>query len=185
MDKGTLFRLALARLGSSADVVEGAPEFAALDCCAQQAVAFALDFCAWNFALKGPISLPLVDGVAVLPGDCLELREVGLARWRLVGRRILAEQGATEASCVSVVYKSREVADCLALPDHEPVFCEACVLLLAAAVAGRVTGNARLGAELEAAGTQLLYRARLKEARSVCSNDQMPKVLLRGGGRRG
>lgn len=181
MDKGTLYRLALARLGSSADVVEGTPEWQALEDCAQQAVALALDYSAWNFALKGPLVLTLVDGVAELPGDCLELRECSLTNWRLVGRKIVND--GAEAERVEVVYKSREIADTLALPEHEAIWCEACVLLVAAAVAGRVTGRADVGVQLQQQGLALLYRARLKEARAISSNDQVPHVLKKGGRR--
>ena len=183
MDKGTLYRLALGKLGSSAEIVEGTPVYDALEECSQQAVAFALDYDAWNFATKGPLVLPLDGGVAQLPGDCLELREVQLERWRQVGRSIVAEEAA--ASSVTIFYKSREVADMLALPDHEPLWCEAVVCLVAAAIAGRVTGNANLGVQLHQMGTGLLYRAKLKEARAVSSNDQKPKsyLLRRGGGR--
>ena len=181
MDKGTLFRLALAKLGSSAELVSGSPELAALEECSQQAVALALDYAAWNFATKGPLALPLVDGVAQLPGDCLELREVRLSRWRQVGRCIVAED-ATSADSVTIFYKSREIADMLALPDHEPVWCEAVVTLVAAAVAGRVTGNANIGQQLQQMGLGLLYRAKLKEARAVSSNDQVPSVYAMKGG---
>ena len=174
MDKGSLYRLALAKLGSSAELVPGSPVMAALEDCAQQAVAFALDYSAWDFALKC-IALPVVDGQAELPGDCLEVREVGAARWRKVGRWLEVDAGA---ALVDVVYKSREISDMMALPEHEPVWCEACVCLVAAAVAGRVTGNARVGVELEQLGLQLLYRAKLKEARSVSSNDQQPALPM-------
>lgn len=183
MDKGTLFRLALSKLGSTSDVVEGTPEFDALEACSQQAVALALDYAAWNFATKGPLVLPLEEGVAYLPGDCLELREVRLERWRQVGRTIV-DESASPASSVTIFYKSREIADMLALPDHEPVWCEAVVYLVAAAIAGRITGNANIGTQMEQMGLGLLYRAKLKEARSVSSNDQTPKNYLTKGGRR-
>lgn len=173
MDKGTLYRLALSKLGSKAQLVEGTPEFEALDECAQQAVAFALDYSAWDFAMKGPITLVLTEGRAVLPGDCIELREVSLPRWRKVDRYLISENA--EAKEAEIVYKSREISDAMALPDHEPLFCEACVSLVAGAIAGRVTGNANIGIELTRAGQELLYRARLKEARSTTSNDQQPK----------
>lgn len=175
MDKGTLYRLALSKLGSSAEIVEGTPEFAVLEACAQQAVAFALDYAAWNFATKGPLVLPLVGGVAQLPGDCLELREVQLERWKQVGRTIVAEEASV--SSVTIFYKSREISDMLALPDHEPVWCEAVVCLVAAAIAGRITGNANIGVQLQQMGTGLLYRAKLKEARAVSSNDQQPALM--------
>ncbi len=170
MDKGSLFRLALSKLGSTAQLVEGSPEFKALEDCAQQAVALALDFNMWDFAQKR-VSLPVVDGWAALPGDCIELREVGARTWRKVGRDI--EVHGNTAS-VNVVYKSREISDAMALPDHEPVWCEAVVCLVAAAIAGRVTGNANIGMQLQQMGLGLLYRAKLKEARSVSSNDQQP-----------
>lgn len=184
MDKGTLFRLALSKLGSSADIVEGTPEYAALESCSQQAVALALDYAAWNFATKGPLGLPLTEGVAHLPGDCLELREVRLERWRQVGRTIV-DESATAATSVTIFYKSREIADMLALPDHEPLWCEAVVCLVAGAIGGRITGNANIGLQLQQQGLALLSRAKLKESRSVGSNDQKPRsyLTMRGGRR--
>ncbi|MBR5895568.1 MAG: hypothetical protein IKZ13_08515 [Akkermansia sp.] len=177
MDKGSLYRLALARLGDS-ELVEGSPVFKALEECAPQAVALAVDYTCWRFALKGPLALVCVDGVAQLPGDCLELREVrGVSRWELAGRNLVVKDGSNAAQ-VEVIYKSSEVADMMALPRHEPLFCEACVCLVAAAVAARVTGNARLGMELEQMGMNLLYRAKLKEVRSVSSNDQNRKEFV-------
>lgn len=183
MDKGTLYRLALSKIGSSADIVEGTPEFAVLEACTQQAVAFALDYAAWNFATKGPVVLPLVGGVAYLPGDCLELRVVRLDKWRQVGRCIVSE-GDEHPATVTVFYKSREISDTLSLPDHEPVWCEAVVCLVAAAIAGRITGDAKVGVQLQQMGTGMLYRAKLKEARAVSSNDQQPKrcLTMKGGG---
>jgi hypothetical protein len=86
-------------------------------------------------------------------------------------------EDATAASSVTIFYKSREIADMLALPDHEPVWCEAVVCLVAAAIAGRVTGNANVGLQLQQMGTGLLYRAKLKEARAVSSNDQQPTLM--------
>lgn len=173
MDKGSLYRLALAKLGSSAELVPGSPVLRALEDCAQQAVAFALDYSAWDFALKH-LTLPVVDGWAELPGDCIELREVSAPTWRKAGRCIKVSNGATS---VDVFYKSREISDSMALPDHEPVWCEAVVCLVAAAVAGRVTGNANVGLQLQQMGTSLLYRAKLKESRSVSSNDQQPALM--------
>lgn len=178
MDKGTLYRLALSKLGSNAELVEGTPQFEALEECSQQAVAFALDYSAWDFATKGPISLPLVDGEGVLPGDCLELRSVGLKNWKKIGRRIISDN--KEDQSADIIYKSREISDTLALPDHEPLWCEAVVTLVAASVAGRVTGLKSAGHDLQQVGMQLLYRASLKEARQVSSNDQEPK-LKKGG----
>ena len=183
MDKGTLYRLALAKLGSSAELVEGTPEYKALEDCSQQAVAFALDYSAWDFAEKGPVELPLVDGSAELPGDCLEVREVYTPAWQKIGREIVVG-AAHDGDVVRVRYKSREIADMMALPSHEPLFCEACVMLVAAAVAGRVTGNANIGLELQQMGLSLLYRAKMKEARAVSSNDQMPKIYAKKGGLR-
>lgn len=175
MDRGSLYRLALARLGT-AELVEGSPEWLALEECSQQAVRVALDYSNWRFALKGPVSLPVVAGVAELPEDCLELREVrGSNRWEVYGRRLVVQDDFVDS--VQVVYKSNEVAEAMVLPVHEPLFCEACVCLVAAAVAGRVAGDARLGAELEQLGMQLLYRAKLKEARSVASNDGLKRKI--------
>lgn len=179
MDKGTFYRLVLSKLGVS-ELVEGSPEHKALEECAQHAVARALDYAPWRFALVA-LELPLVDGFAELPGDCLELRHVfGLTRWEVAGRRIVALEAPGDATSVKVVYKSSAIADAMTLPRHEVSWCEACVCLAAATVAGRVTGNARMGLELEQLAMQALYKARLKEARAVASNDQQ-----KGGRRHG
>lgn len=175
MDRVTLYRLALARLGT-AELVEGSPEWKALEECAGQAVCVALDYSNWRFALKGPVGLVVSAGVAELPDDCLELRLVGGAdRWEVYGRKLVVQDDFVDS--VQVVYKSNEVAEGMTLPVHEPLFCEACVCLVAAAVAGRVAGDARLGADLEGLGMQLLYRAKLKEARSVASNDGIKRKV--------
>ena len=175
MDRSLLYSLAMAKLGT-AELVANTPEWLALEACSQHAVRVALDYSNWRFALKGPVVLAVSAGVAQLPDDCLELREVrGADRWEVYGRKLVVQDDFVDS--VQVVYKSNEVSETMILPAREPLFCEACVCLVAAAVAGRVAGDARLGADLEQLGMQLLYRAKLKEARSVASNDGIKRKI--------
>lgn len=173
MDKGTLLRTAAAYLGEAGCVV-GTPLEGALEACVQNAIALALDYTHWDFALERAV-LPVAGGVAELPADCLEVREVqGLARWRKKGRYVVNDGEAVEQ--VVLWYKSSRMADTVTLPDYEPFFCDGVALLLAAKAAPRVSANFNLSAGLEERAYAALYRAKLKEARSADSNDQTPNV---------
>ncbi len=183
MDKGRLFRLAASYLGEG-EVKEGSPLYAALEGAAQQAVALALDFNNWDFALVRVVLA--VDGESVcLPADCLEVRRVeGVPGWCVMGRRVVWEV-PLQVQEVVVWYKSSKWADAVCLPDDEPMFCQGVALLLAGMVAAVVTGRVDVAAGFEARGRAMLYRARLKEARAGHSNDALPDVygkeLIYGG----
>lgn len=173
MDKKALMDAAASLLGE-AEVMSGTPTplYDALEENVQQAVALALDYTHWDFALERVV-LSVVDGLVELPEDCLEVREMeGVSNWRRAGNRIYAD-GVQE---LVVWYKSGKLAETLNLPDNEPFFCEGCVLMLAAKAAPRVTGNFNLGVQLEKKAYAALYRAKLKEARSADSNDQKPNI---------
>ena len=173
MDKGTLLRLAASCLGE-AGCVQGTPMVEALEDCVQHAVSLALDYTHWDFALE-MVVLPMKAGMAMLPADCLEVREVqGMDHWRKKGRW-LVNMGLPVES-VTLWYKSSKLADTVSLPDYEPFFCEGVVLLLAAKAAPRVSSNFNLSAELEQRAYKALYRAKLKEARAAYSNDQKPST---------
>ena len=175
MDKGRLFRLAASYLGES-EVREETPLYAALKGAVQHAVALALDYNHWDFALEYAEVVCDGAGVYALPADALEVREVvGLDRWRVRGRWLVADAAAGQAPVrLGLWYKSSKLADAVALPDTAPLFCEGVALLLAARVAGVVTGRFDMVRELEGRAWRVLYRAKLKEARSVASNDQAP-----------
>lgn len=173
MDKKALMDAAASLLGE-AEVMGGTPTplYDALEDNVQQAVRLALDYTHWDFALTRA-EVPVADGCAELPEDCLEVREVeGVSNWRRAGNRIYAEG----VQALVVWYKSGKLAKTLDLPDNEPFFCEGCTLLLAAKAAPRVTGNFNLGVQLEKKAYAALYKAKLKEARSADSNDQKPNT---------
>lgn len=174
MDKGALFKMAATYLGE-AGCVGGSPLEGALEDCVQQAVALALDYTHWDFALERA-ELPVVKGVVELPPDCLEVRVVeGVQRWRKRGRfLVLQDVLADVLAGVVLWYKSNKLAAGVVLPDAEPFFCEGVALLLAAKAAMRVTSSFNLAGELEKRAYGALYRAKLKEARQGDSNDQLP-----------
>lgn len=184
MDKGRLFRLAASYLGEG-EVREGTPLYAALEGAAQHAVALALDFNAWDFALVRVRLVPEEAGVLRLPADCLEVRVVeGVPSWRVMGRYVVWDEGLPVEDVV-VWYKSSKWADAVCLPDDEPLFCQGVALLLAGMVAAVVSGRADVGGVFEERAREVLYRARLKEARAGYSNDGLPEVygkeLVYGG----
>lgn len=75
---------------------------------------------------------------------------------------------------MALSYTSSLLAQSVCLPDDEPLFAEACALLLAARLAPRLTGNFQLAERLEQRGREMLYRAKLKDAQQSDSNDQVP-----------
>ena len=176
MDKGTLYTLALSMLGDR-NYVPGTPEAEACDTHAQQVIGLALEYARWGFAtVEWEVELE-ADGGFRLPDDCQRVQDVGLARWRMKGRRIVAEEGYWSGEAgekVRVSYTSNVLAQSVCLPDYEPQFCEAVATLLAARLAPRLTGNFQLAERLEQRGMEALYRAKLKDAQERDSNDQAP-----------
>ncbi len=174
MDKGTLYTLALSMLGDR-NYVPGTPEAEACDTQAQHVIGLALEYARWGFAtVEREVELDEGGGFR-LPDDCQRLQDVGLERWRLKGRRVVAEEGFWSGEAgekVKLSYTSNVLAQSVCLPDYEPQFCEACVSLLAARLAPRLTGNFQLAERLEQRGMEALYRAKLKDAQERDSNDQ-------------
>lgn len=170
MDRGNLYKLALTYLGT-ADYVPGSPEARALADVEQHVIALATAYTPWRWAQR-TATLPLTNGAADLPADCLELRSCNLSRWELIGRTINTPTSATSAD---IVYTSTSWADTLTVPDHQPLFAEALALLLAAKAAVRITNSHQLAAQLEQQANHALYRAKLAEVRAVHSNDQQPQ----------
>ena len=174
MDKGTLYTLALSMLGDR-NYVPGTPEAEACDTQAQHVIGLALEYARWGFAtVEREVELDEGGGFR-LPDDCQRLQDVGLERWRLKGRRVVAEEGFWSGEAgekVKLSYTSNVLAQSVCLQDYEPQFCEACVSLLAARLAPRLTGNFQLAERLEQRGMEALYRAKLKDAQERDSNDQ-------------
>lgn len=170
MDKGTFYRLAASYLGES-EVKQGTAVARSFDDLSQHVVALALDYTDWQFAHHITTLKADSAGNFLLPIDCLEIRVCSLASWRVVGRLIVP---TTKTDTCEIEYKSSIIADTLALPEFEPLFCEGCALLLASKAAPRVTSNFTLAGNLEQAANEKLYRAKLKIARSQASNDQTP-----------
>lgn len=171
MDKGTFYTHALARLGDHNDIA-GSDEHAACEAFAQHAIALCLDYSRWTWATISA-SLSFSDGSASLPPDCLRLQSVSLPSFRIHGRTI-SSPGAKEAT---ITYTSSAFIDTVSLPDYEPTFCEAAILMLAAIMAPRLTNNLNLADKLKQEAFSRLHAAKLKDARVSDSNDQTPSLL--------
>ena len=169
MDRGNLYKLALSYLGV-ADYVPDSAEARALSDVEQHVIALASAYTPWRWSQRA-VTLPLANGRATLPPDCLELRSCSLSQWELIGRDIITSTSATSAD---IVYSSTSWADTLSVPDHQPLFAEALALLLAAKSAVRITNSHQLAAQLEQQAHHALYRAKLAEVRAIHSNDQQP-----------
>ena len=170
MDKGTFYTHALARLGDHNDV-EASDEHLACETFAQHAIAVCLDYSRWSWATIRN-TIPLTGGEATLPPDCLRLLAVDLPRFQIFGRKLYA----TGATSTTITYVTSAFIDTVSLPDYEPTFCEACILMLAAMVAPRITNNLNLAATLKQEAYARLHSAKLKDARVHDSNDQLPEL---------
>ena len=170
MDKGTYYTHALARLGDHNDV-NGSDEHTACEMFAQHAIALCLDYTRWTWATIAT-TLTLTNGTAQLPPDCLRLHTVSLPTYQIHGRTIHAD-GATTAA---ITYTTSTFIDTVSLPDYEPTFCEACILMLAAIMAPRLTNNLNLADKLKQEAYSRLHAAKVKDARISDSNDQRPQL---------
>ncbi len=171
MDKGSLFTLALSYLGERA-YVAGTPSAEACDAVAQHVIGMALDFYRWSFAQRRVV-LDFSSGEALLPSDCLRVLRLALDRYERYDDLIVTDDRRAE---VALVYSSNMMAQAVALPDSQPVFCEGVALLLASKLAPKLTGNFNLASALEQRAYGALDAARHKDAVQVDSNDQRPDV---------
>lgn len=161
-DKGSFFTRALAVLGFP-PYVAGSEPSAACEELAPVALGRAFEFSGWSFALRCVTLETDAEGFVPLPPDCLRLCECSLPAYRVFGRRIRSEvKGAGQ--CVELVYVTDAFVQRVELPQQQPLFNEACVLLLAGLIAPRVTDNVKLGFELRAEAERKLALARLKDA---------------------
>ncbi len=172
MDKGTFYTHALARLGDHNDV-EASDEHNACEMFAQHAIALCLDYSRWSWAtIRATVTLH--NGAAQLPSDCLRLQTVSLPQYELLGRTIYSSTQSDQP--VQVSYVTSAYIDTVSLPDYEPTFCEACILMLAAMIAPRITNNLNLAATLKQEAYAKLHAAKVKDARANDSNDQTPEL---------
>lgn len=182
MDKGTYYTHALARLGDHNDV-NGSDEHTACEMFAQHAIALCLDYTRWSWATI-ETTLTLTNGTAQLPPDCLRLHTVSLPTYQIHGRTIHADGATTAASSrhssngatADITYTTSTFIDTVSLPDYEPTFCEACILMLAAIMAPRLTNNLNLADKLKQEAYSRLHAAKVKDARISDSNDQTPEL---------
>lgn len=171
MDKGTFYTHALARLGDHNDVA-GSDEHTACEMFAQHAIAVCLDYTRWSWATI-TTTLTLTNGTATLPSDCLRLQTTTLPTYRILGRTLTSDTGETSAT---ITYTTNVYVDTVTLPDYEPTFCEACILMLAAMMAPRLTNNLNLADKLKQEAYARLHAAKVKDARISDSNDQTPQL---------
>ena len=170
MDKGTFYTHALARLGDHNDI-GASDEHNACEMLAQHAIALCMDYTRWTWATIST-TIPFTNGSARLPSDCLRLQTVSLPTFQILGRTIFS----ADAKEATITYVSNTFIDTVSLPDYEPTFCEACILMLAAMMAPRLTNNLNLAATLKQEAYAKLHAARVKDARISDSNDQLPEL---------
>ena len=170
MDKGTFYSHALARLGDHNDVA-GSDEHNACEMFAQHAIAVCLDYSRWAWATTRA-TITFTNDEATLPADCLRLQSISLPSYEICGRT-LRSSGAKEAT---LTYTTNIYVDTVTLPDYEPTFCEACILMLAAMMAPRLTNNLNLAEKLKQEAYARLHAAKVKDARISDSNDQTPEL---------
>ncbi len=176
MDKGSYYTQALGMLGDRR-YVPGTAEAEACDGVGGQVIGIALDYARWSFATRRAELELDSKGEARLPDDCMRVQDCGLARWEKRGRSIYAAEGYWSGEAgekFEITYTSDIWAQAVCLPEKEPLFCEACVMLLAAKIAPRLTSQFDLAVQLEQRGMEMLYRAKLKDAQSTDSKDQEP-----------
>lgn len=162
-DKGSYYTRALAALGLPPYKAESEPG-QACEQFGQVALGLAYEYCAWSFAQRRVVLTTGDGGAAGLPDDCLRVSSCTLEAYELVGRELVSRCGARE---FELVYTTDVYIQRVALPDGQPMFCEACVLLLAGLIAPRVTDDVRLAEVFHQRGMMLLAEARLKDAQQV------------------
>lgn len=183
-DKGSFFSRALAVLGFP-PYVAGSEPAAACEEMAPVALGRAFEFCGWSFALRRVSLLTDEMGVVELPHDCLRLCECSLPEYLLLGRSVCAAGGGGGVP-VELVYVTDVFVQRVELPPQQPLFNEACVLLLAGLVAPRLTSNVKIGFELRAEAERKLAVARLKDAQQQNMQEAgYVERFLRKGVRRG
>lgn len=166
MDKGEFYTAALQLCGAR-EYVPGSTPGTLCDLHGQRVIRFALDYARWTFATRC-VRLALHDGRGMLPADCLRLQDCSLVDaggYDVFGREVVAKASGT-SEC-ELVYTSDLTAQAVELPDYEPLFCEACSLLLAARLAPALTSNFQLAAEYEQRGMSMLAMAKLKDAQTI------------------
>lgn len=176
MDKGTFYTHALARLGDHNDIA-GSDEHSACELFAQHAIAVCLDYTRWTWATIAT-TLTLTNGTAQLPPDCLRLQTTSLPTYQIHGRTLTttSSRHSSNGATADITYVSSTFIDTVSLPDYEPTFCEACILMLAAMMAPRLTNNLNLAASLKQEAYARLHAASVKDARISDSNDQLPQL---------
>lgn len=183
-DKGSFFSRALAVLGLP-PYVAGSEPAKACEQSAQAALSLAFEYTAWSFAQRRATLVTDAAGRVELPDDCLRLSECSLDEYSLEGREVVSARSGEQR--VEVRYTTDVYVQKVELPRQQPLFAEACVMMLASMIAARVTDEAKLGFELRAAADRLLARARLKDAQQMNNQEAgyADKVLRKGGFRRG
>lgn len=173
MDKGTFYTHALARLGDHNDIA-ASDEHIACETFAQHAIAICLDYTRWSWAtIRATVTLH--NGAAQLPSDCLRLQTIDLPSYQILGRTLHTDN-VDPTGTATITYVSSAFIDTVSLPDYEPTFCEACILMLAALIAPRLTNNLNLAASLKQEAYAKLHAAKVKDARANDSNDQTPEL---------
>jgi len=174
MDRFSFFQLALQQLGDR-DYVQGSPSGDACELNVKSVFSEALHYGAWTFATKST-TLKLKEGCYALPANCLRLLSCSLRGFRLEGSSLYPKRETSED--VSIRYITDDIARSMELPDNQPSFVRACVLLLAARCASKIAGSIKLGANLEQVAMQHFAEALHKDIIQHASNDQHPLDII-------
>lgn len=181
MDRVTFFQQALQTLGDR-EYKRDTPTGQACDLWFPTVMHEALNYGAWSFATRCVDLLPEFDGSFLLPADCLRPLMVDAMRFRIDGRRVVVEQSWNSRGDRSLFlrYVSNGLAKAEFLPEDQPLFVRGVMLLLAARMAMKITGEPQLALSLEQLGATTLAEALHKDALAQYSNDQHPLADILG-----
>lgn len=175
MDKITLYQQALHTLGDR-EYKRDTPTGQECDLWYPTVLHEALNYGAWTFATRRRTLTPTAPGIYPLPADCLRPLKINHSSFELIGRDIhlntafhpMPDHG------LELTYISSGIGMIEALPDDQPLFVRGIVLLLAARMAAKITGQPQLAIQLEQLATAALAEALHKDMLAANSNDQHP-----------
>lgn len=175
MDKVTFFQQALQTLGDR-EYKRETPTGRACDLWFPTVMHEALHYGAWSFATRSADLSPEDDGTFLLPDDCLRPLKVDAARFRIDGRRVIVEQpwNSRGDKALFLRYVSNALAKAECLPEDQPLFVRGVMVLLAARIAVKITGDQQLAMALDQLASATLADALHKDALGQYSNDQHP-----------
>lgn len=175
MDKATLFEQALHTLGDR-EYKRDTPTGRECDLWYPTVLHEALNYGSWTFATRRRTLTASAPGIYPLPADCLRPLKINHSSFELIGREILLNAAfhPMPDAGLQLTYISNGLGIVEALPDDQPLFVRGVMLLLAARMAAKITGQPQLALQLEQLATAALAEALHKNMLAANSNDQHP-----------